>query len=253
MALTAQQICVLSCMDAGVNGYLSQAGMFLNMIQGDLCRTYDFEVAAKTVYGNFQPGLIAPIGNSTQGSGPYPLPADFLRMKDDLSAWWTLLGVPYIMIPCDLSEFDMLVQQAGTQSYPYIIATDMSPQDATQEGDSTPVFYVYSPPSGAYPYTIRYFAQQPDIANPETSSAVPWFPHQGYLRKKLSAAIMGLTSDSREESWNAAADAMLREYLILKDNRSNRATTVKLDRRRFGRSYNSLPNTKTVGWAPDRT
>jgi hypothetical protein len=248
LALTAAQLCNLAQLDAHAPGYSSQAGQFLNMIQGDLCRIYDFELAAKTVYGNFNPGLIAPMGNSIYGSGPYSLPADFLRMKDEKAAFWTLLGVVYTMIPCDLGEFDMLVQQAGTQSYPYIIATDMSLGDETAEGDSTPVFYVYSPPSGNYPYTIRYYAQMPDIATPESSASIPWFPHQGYLRKKLAACLMGETGDAREENWHKQADEMLDQYLKLKDNRSNRATTVKLDRRRFGRSYQNLPNTKTIGW-----
>lgn len=246
--LTAAQLVSLACLDARGPGYTAQAGQFLNMIQGDLCRTYDLEVAAKTVYGNFDPGLMALVGNSIYGSGPYPLPADFLRMKDEKSAFWTLLGVPYILIPCDLGEFDMLVQQSGIQSYPYVIATDMSLGDETAEGDSTPVFYVYSPPSGAYPYTIRYYSQMPDIATPESSNAIPWFPHQGYLRKKLAACVMGETGDDREALWHEQADAMLAAYLKLKDNRSNRATTVSLDRRRFGNQFSLLRNTKTVGW-----
>ena len=249
MALTAAQIVTLALQDAHApTGYGPQGGQFLNMILGDLCRTYDLELAAKVFYGNFEPGLTALVGNSLYGSGPYPLPADFLRMKDDKAAFWTLNGVPYMMIPCDLSEFDMLVQQAGTQSYPYIIATDMSLADETQQGDSTPVFYVYSPPSGVYPYTIRYFAQLPDIDTPETSATVPWFPHQGYLRKKTAACLMGITDDTRELQWHEHADKMLGSYLMLKDNRSNRTSTVKLDRRWFGRSYVTLPNTKQVGW-----
>lgn len=248
MSLTAAQIVSLCCQTAKAPGYVAQAGAYLNTILGDLCRTYDFEIAAKTVYGNFNPGLIAPVGNSLYGSGPYALPSDFLRLKDDKSAFWTLLGVVYPLIPCDLSEFDMMVQQAGTQSYPYIIATDMSIGDEAQESQTTPSFYVYSPPSGAYPYTIRYYAQMPDIAQPEVSNTVPWFPHQGYLLKKLSAFLMGLVDDDRQESWERQADDMLRGYLMLKDNRSNRASTVKMDRRRFGRSYSTLPNTKTVGW-----
>ena len=250
MALTAAQICALSQQDAKCPGFTSQAGQFLNMILGDLCRSWDFELAAKTYYFNFNPGLIALMGNSIYGSGPYPLPADFLRMKDDKAAFWTLpgTGVVYPLIPCDLSEFDMMVQQAGTQSYPYIIATDMSPGDEAQQGDSTPVAYVYSPPSGTYPVTIRYYAQMPDITTPESSSAVPWFPHQGYLRKKLSAALMGLVDDTRQGAWEVEADKIMREYLALKDNRSNRATTIKMDRRRFGRGYSTLNNTKTIGW-----
>lgn len=248
MALTAAQLVVNANKAAKTPGMAAQCGQFLNMVLGDLCRTWDFELAARTYYGNFNPGLSAPMGNSLFGSGPYPLPADFLRMKDEKAAFWTLLGVVYPMIPCDLSEFDMLVQQAGTQSYPYIIATDMSPQDAAQQGDSTPVFYVYSPPSGAYPFTIRYFSQMPDITTPETSASVPWFPHQGYLHKKTAAYMMGVSGDSREEVWHNDADKMLREYLALKDNRSNRATTVKLDRRFFSRPYQLLKNTKQIGW-----
>ena len=137
MALTAAQLISLSCQDAKCPGYTRQAGLFLNMILGDLCRTFDFELAAKTAYGNFNPGLVAQMGNSIYGSGPYELPADFLRMKDEKSAFWTLpgTGVVYPLIPCDLSEFDMMVQQADIQSYPYIIATDMSLGDETAEGE----------------------------------------------------------------------------------------------------------------------
>jgi hypothetical protein len=249
VALTAAQIVALACLDAHAPAYTSQAGQFLNMILGDLCRTYDFELAAKTTYGNFNPGLIAPVGNSIYGSGPYQLPADFLRFKDEKAAFWTLLGVVYTLIPCDLGEFDMLVQQAGTQSYPYIIATDMSIGDEAQEGDTgNGVFYVYSPPSGNYPYTLRYYSQMPDIVTPETSAVVPWFPHQGYLRRKLAAMLMGETGDDREMAWEQRADAQLSDYLKLKDNKTNRAQTVKLDRRRFGRAYTNLPNTKTIGW-----
>ena len=248
MALSAQQLVVNANQAAKTPGFSVQCGQFLNMVLGDLCRTFDFELAAKTQFGNFNPGLVADMGNSIYGSGPYPLNADFLRMKDDKSAFWTLLGVPYPMIPCDLSEFDMLVQQADIQSYPYIIATDMSLGDETTEGATTPVFYVYSPPSGTYPFTIRYYAQMPDIDTPETSATVPWFPHQGYLHKRVSAYMMGISGDDREAAWHNDADKILREYLNLKDNRSNRASTVKLDRRYFGRSFTALKNTKTIGW-----
>lgn len=248
MPLTAAQLVTNANQAAKTPGMASQCGQFLNMVLGDLCRTQDLELAAKTFYGNFDPGLMADMGNSIYGSGPYPLPADFLRVKDQLSCFWTLQGVPYILIPCDLSEFDMLVQQADTQSYPYIIATDMSIGDQNDQGLTTPSFYVYSPPSGNYPFTIRYFAQMADIDTPESSTDIPWFPHQGYLHKKTAAYMMGISGDNREEAWHNDADKILKEYLQSKDNRSNRATTVKLDRRRFGRAYTSLPNTKTIGW-----
>ena len=251
MPLTSAQLVNLACLDAHTPKYTAQGGQFLNMILSDLCQQHDLEVAAGTSYGNFNPGLIAQIGNSLFGSGPYALPSDFLRFKDDLAAFWTLLGVVYMMVPCDLGEFDMLVQQSGTQSYPYIIATDQSISDITQQGlpaNAGGAFYVYSPPSGAYPYTLRYFRQMPDIATPETSGVVPWFPNQGYLRRKLAAMLMGESGDDRMNEWDTKADEVLAAYLKLKDNKSNRAQTVKLDRRRFGRSFSTLKNTKTVGW-----
>lgn len=245
MALTAAQIISLACQDAKVPNFTAQALQFLNMELGDLCRTYDFELAAKTFYFNFQPGLIAQMGNSIYGSGPYPLPADFLRVKDDKSVFWTLQGVVYPLIPIDLSEFDMAVQQAGTQSYPWWFATDMSIGDESQQGLTTPSAYVYAPPSGAYPCTVRYYAQLADITD---TSTVPWFPHQGYLRRKVAAMLMGIADDTREMAWIDQADKMLREYLILKDNKTDRAQTIKFDRRRFGSNYSKLPNTKTIGW-----
>ncbi len=44
------------------------------------------------------------------------------------------------------------------------------------------------------------------------------------------------------------AGAILRKYLRMKDNPEDRVETVKLDRRRFGKSFYNLPNTKLVGW-----
>jgi hypothetical protein len=67
------------------------------------------------------------------GSGPYLLPVDYLRLSGSSGSsgaqrsfiWW-LQGVPHPIIPMDLAEFDMQVQQAGLQSYVWLSATDMS-------------------------------------------------------------------------------------------------------------------------------
>jgi len=245
MALTAAQIISLACQDAKCPNFTTQALNFMNMELGDLCRSYDFELAAKTFYFNFNPGLSALMGNSIYGSGPYALPSDFLRVKDDKSVFWTLNGVVYPLIPIDLSEFDMAVQQAGIQSYPWWFATDMSIGDQNDQGLTTPSAYVYAAPSGAYPCTVRYFAQMADITNTAT---VPWFPHQGYLRRKVAAMLMGLADDTREMSWLDRAETELRNYLQLKDNKTDRVQSIRLDRRRFGSNYSKLPNTKTIGW-----
>ncbi len=67
------------------------------------------------------------------GSGPYAMPLDYLRLSGSSGShgaqrsfiWW-LNGVPYPVIPVDLAEFDMQVQDAGLQSYVWLAATDMA-------------------------------------------------------------------------------------------------------------------------------
>lgn len=233
-------------MAAKCPNYTSQAGQFLNAILSDLCQTYDFDVAKGTFSFNFNhslpPGPNYP--NVQPGAGPYALPSDFLRMVDNKDAMWFLLGVPYPMIPCDLSEYDNLVQQAGLQSYPYIFATDMSA--------SPPNLVVWPPPSGAFPCMIRYRRQMPDITTPETSSTVPWFPNQQYLITRLSGLLMQITDDQRYSEYmgdgEEGSEGMLRRYLKMKDDNNDRAKTVQLDRRTFGRMFSTLRSTKTIGW-----
>lgn len=254
MAQTATQICFLARTIAKLPGMAAQSGQLLNVVLQELCQTYDFDVAKKTVFGNFNMSLVAPLGDSIYGSGPYPLPADYLRAEIG-DVFWTLpnTGVKYPMIPIDLAEFDVAVQQAGLQNYPSFFCTDMSPNDSTQQGGTgAPAFYVYMPPSGNYPYTIRYRAQMADIDTPETSAVVPWFPNANYLITRVAGELMKISDDERYVSFLGegpeGAQGILNRYLKLKDDKSNRATTVKLDRRRFGQSFSSLPNTKVVGW-----
>jgi hypothetical protein len=246
MAQSAATIISTACQIAKCPGYTTQAGNLLNVILAELCETYDFEAAKKTFYFNFNPGLVAVVGNSIYGSGPYPLPADYLRaIKGEV--FWTLQGVVYDMIPCDLAEFDHMVQQAGIQSYPYIFATDLSLND-----NATPVAYVYSPPSGAYPVTVRYYSQMADITTPATNTSPPWFANQNYLITRLAGELMKITGDDRMSTFLGegpeGAQGILDRYLKLKDDNSDRAKFITLDRRQFGRRYDGLPNTKTIGW-----
>lgn len=244
MALTCAQICTLAQSIAKAKGYSSQAGQLLNAILQDLAQTYDFDLAKGFFQFAFNPSLITVINpNVVAGSGPYNLPADYLR-ADRGDVFWTLQGVPYQMIPIDIAEFDMTVQQAGNNAYPYVFATDMSL--------SPPGFYVWPAPSGAYVVTVRYRKQMADIATPETSAVVPWFPNSTYLITRLAGELCKITNDDR---WTAllgdgpqGAEGILRKFLLMKDDASDRAQTVTLDRRRFGRSFSSLPSSKTVGW-----
>lgn len=252
--LTAAQIVARACAQAKVPGWTTQGGQYLNAVLQELCQTYDFEVTRKTYYFDFDPGIVAPQGMSIYGSGPYDLPTDFLRMSDKLSAIYQIGdGVPRVLIPCDLTQFDQLVQQAGNQTYPRILAIDMSPVDAEQQGDTTPSAqaYVWPPPSGAYAAQFRYFPQMPDVD--PTSTDVPWFPNQNYLITRVAGELMKETDDDRWRTFLGdgpeGAQGILNRYLKMKDNSSNRAKSVALDQRSFGGAdFSRLPNTKTLGW-----
>jgi len=234
MALTAAQICTLARQIAKVPGFTSQSGQLLNMILSDLAQTYDFSNTRVTTNFNF---------NTALGSGPIPLPADYLRAEPG-DVFYTIDGVKYILISIDLSEFDALVQTAGLNNFPTYYTTDMS--------QSPPVMYVWMPPSGAYAVTIRYHSQPADITTPETSSAIPWFPNGTYLITRLAGELCKITDDER---WThllgdgaQGAEGILRKYLMMEGDRETRAKTVKLDRRRFGGTLNNVPTTKLVGW-----
>lgn len=238
--MQAQQIVSLALQIAKVPGYTSQGGQLLNAILEELAQTGSFDTGAKQSFEfNFNPGLISSDPLIVPASGPYPLPANYLRaIYGDVI--WYLLGVPYTMIPIDLAEFDQQVQQAGLQSYPYLWATDMSV--------SPPVAYIWPPASGSFPVRVRYFSRPADITTPETSTATPWFQQTQYLITRLAADVMQITGDSRRTEFLAEADNLLRKYQQMKDDQSDRAIRVRLDRRRFGTRFSSLPNTKVVGW-----
>lgn len=235
---TAAQICALAMQDAKCPAYTAQAGQLLNFILEELCQTYDFDIARGIITFN-----LATDNGSGNGSGPYNLPADYLR-ADAEDVFFTLLGVKYVLIPLDISEYDGLVQQAGIANYPDSYATDLS--------QSPPQIYVWPPSSGGYPLTIRYRRQMPDIVNPETSTVTPWFPSASYLRTRLAGELMKITDDTRVEQFLGdgpmGAQGILGRYLQLTNDHSDRSYQVKLDRRNFGNSFNRLNNTKKIGW-----
>lgn len=308
--LTASQLCGIARQTARAVNYTTVSGQLLNSILSDLCQAHDFDACKKTFNFNFTPAK-AQIGNlnAQLASGPFTLPVDYLRAKRGDVMWFNQ-NFPYYLVPCDLEEFDLLVQQAGIMSFPTIWATDMSQASpvltttGNTHGTTTldtlgsvsglqaglgvsgpgivpgttvlsvgvnsvvlssaatssvtagsfffgvcPIAYVWPPASGAYPCMVRYYSQMPDIASPENSSQIPWFPNQGILRKKLEAALMELTSDTRRADYEASADQQMHNFLALKDDTSNRAKRITLDRRRFGPSYSVLPKSKVLGWA----
>jgi hypothetical protein len=256
MSLTAAQICARAAQIARVPGFLSQAGDSLNMVLQELCQDYDFDVAKQTYGFNFNTSQLNYNGQAFQN-----FPSNYLRgIRNE--CWYFISGVPYPMIPLDLNEFDMLVEQAGVSNFPIFFAVDMSGNGflnstvlGTPGALGVPVAVFWMPPSGAYAMTVRYYSQMPDIANPSTSSTVPWFPNTNYLVTRVAGELMKDADDERataylsdDDKYPNGAGTLLRKYLMMKDDKENRSNTVQLDRRRFGRAYDRLQNTKTIGW-----
>ena len=244
MAFQAQQIVSLACATAKVPGWVTQAGLMLNMILNELCTDYDLDVARFTFNFSFNTG-------AGQDSGPYVLPANWLRADRD-NVFYTIQGVKYIMIPETIAEFNAQVQQPGLNAYPQNYAVDNSPLAS----GSAPNMYVWPPPSGAFPVTARYYSQMTDITTPESSATIPWFPNQLYLQRRLTGEMMLMANDDRADTYLGGVDttsgfegasAILGRYLSTKDD----AQTVKrvtLDKRLFGPAFDRLRNTKTIGW-----
>lgn len=249
-ALSFTKIVTLACQMAQVPGFTSQGGDLINAILEELAQTYDFEAAESFTTFNFNTSL-APTGTYSSllqpGSGPYSLPTNFLRAEFG-DVFWTLNGVPYPMKAIDLVEFDMTVQQAGFTAYPYWYAVDMSPLGS----GGAPLMLVYPPPSGNYPVYVRYKIQPANTASPQTSPAMPWFPSSTYLIVRLAGEMMRLSGDQRSREFLGVgpdgAQGILKRLLPMLDNPETRSKRVQLDSRRFGSSFNTLPNTKNLGW-----
>lgn len=247
MALTAAQIIDLSTQMAKCSGFTSQALAFLNAALQELAQDYDFDVIRKTATFNF---TTSGSGNGyAPGSGPNAMPADFLRLHRR-GAFYFITQVPYKLIGVTQEEFDAFVQQPGLQSYPYLAYVDV-----TQVAGQQPGLYVWPPASGAYPATIRYNPQMPDITD---TSQVPWFPNSNYLYTRVAGELMKVTNDDRWQGFIGDADpakdqpgsacSILRAYLKMKDDPETAAKTVTLDPRLFKPNIANVRNTKQIGW-----
>jgi hypothetical protein len=264
MSLTAAQIVILATQEAKCPGFTAQAGQFLNQTLQELCQDYDIEVARGFYQFYFNTGtatLVTGGAVNSVGSGPYALPSNYLRMrvqdgKDMI--FYTLNGVPYPLIQITFAEYLWMVQTPGFSSYPQNYSTDTSVQTYT-----TPVLYVWppssigQPSSGTYGQVTMYYQQlMADITTPENSSVVPWFPNSTVLQRSVAGRLMGITGDARQEAYLGEDPdknplgwkVILNNWLKNSSDREGAAKTVGLDRRRFGRPWDNLRNTKTIGW-----
>ena len=249
MPLSCSQLIALAVQKANAPGFVSQAGQELNLLLEHLAQTYDFASSQGWWAGTFGQGIGGDVNSASvvAGSGPYQVPVDFLRM-DLNDFFWVNQGINYFPTPLDISEFDQLVQQPGFTSYSTAYAIDVS---------TTPYgLYVWPAPSGAYPVYGRYHRRPLDVATPQTSSTVPWFPSQAALLQGLSSIMMGYSGDSRQQQWwgddmgnpPSSFTGLLKAYKAREGNMETRAARVTLDRRHFGPRWNSLPPTKQIPW-----
>src|SRR6185437_11109342 len=235
MALSSQQIIALACQTAKVPGFTAQAGQLLNAILSELCETYDWEATKYSFKGVLNPGvqdITDP--NIVEGQGPNPLPATYLRMVPKTFVY-LFNGVPYPLINWDDADFDQQVQQVGIASLARSYITDLSVPGA-------PVFFIYPPTNGAYPYRGRCHVRMPDIGSgtvsptgwdsgknpPETSPVVPWFPNTTYLQTRLAGELMKITGDQRWERFlgknrdGTGAQDILDRLLEMVDDKQSR-------------------------------
>lgn len=250
MPLSSAQIVTLACQDAKTPGMVAQAGQKLNAILQELCQDYD--LADARALGSFVFN-VGQVGGTNLGTGPYALPADYLRTQNGFQ-FYSVNFQPYQMTPIELWEYQLLTQQPGFLDFPRNFTVDMS--TAPPNGPA-PQEFVWPPPSISVPVFFYYFRQMPDISQPETSNTVPWFRNQKYLITRLTGEMMQTADDERaagfltdkEEINPQGAGVLLRKFLTMHDDPEGRAKTVVLDRRRFGIArWDRLPSTKTIGW-----
>lgn len=247
MPLQAQQIVGKAAAIAKVPGWTTQAGDALNMILLELAENYDCWPAMRSFTLVLNAG--SGVGTLNYGSGPYLLPLDYLRMwRDDII--YQVNGTPYHMISIDLDDFDNQVQQPGISNFPLKYATDISNDAITKYGAK--VIYVWPPSGMVLRPQVRYWSLPPDIANPATSTTFPWFPNSNYLITRTAGELMKMTDDARADAYlgdgPGGAQGILDRWLKKQVDTEGRAQQVTLDRRRFGTSFASAKNTKTLGW-----
>lgn len=236
MALTAQQIVAKAVKIAKTPGYLTDAGDFLNTVLSELAQLNDFELSRALLQIN----TATPSGVSIVTGQPYfNLAADHLHVLKN-GVFYYITGVPYTLIQKELDDFDRLVVTQGFTSQLLFYAVD--------DSQTPQQIYFWPPPNQSYIVNVRYARLRPDIATPQSSSAVPWFPLQQYLIDETAARLMDLSDDDRRDKFSSRAEDRLKKWLTMQRDLESTALRVELDRNRFSTPWSQLPNTKQVGF-----
>ena len=223
--LTAQQLVTYALQIAKAPGYTTQAGDLLNGRLASLARRFDFDVLLKSTTFSL-PAAVQ----------QYSLPTDYVRAHE---LWYYIGGLPQPMRQISLPDYDRINLGSVAMSYPTMYASDPSTSPVT--------LYLYPMPNAQILYYLRYWSQPADIANPATSSSVPWFPDSDYLLTALAGDIMRLTDDTRQLQYAQEAENKLMAFLKMQGDRENHAQTVSLGNS-FRGGAGRLPPSKVTGF-----
>ena len=218
--LQAQQIVQRACAIAKCPGWLSQGGIYLNMVLEDLWLHRDLKINRVT-----EPLVVA-----ANNYGPFTLPLNYLRTYD---LFFLQNNLPYFLHPISTEEWDQEFKDPSIANYPYEFMTLLYDETTAQANNSAGQIFIYPQSSGQITLTHRYMVKQPDISTPESSTVIPWFPDQNYLIKATAVELMGETDDTRQESFRAQCEAMLRTHLIMEGDEQAVVKSIRLDPRRF--------------------
>jgi hypothetical protein len=220
--LQAQQIVNLACTIAKCPGFLQQGGQFLNMTLEDLWLHRDLKINRVTEF----------ITVAANNFGPFVLPQNYQRTYD---LFFQQNNLPYFLNPISTEEYDQEFKDPSIANYPYEFMTILYDEVTAlaQVPPSAGQLFIYPQSSGQIVLTHRYMVKQPDIATPEQSTVIPWFPDQDYLITATAARLMQITDDTRRPEFLAECDKMLRIQLIMEGDEQQVVKSVRLDPRRF--------------------
>lgn len=214
--ITAAQIVTLACQIAKCPGFTQQGGQCLNLALDDLVLHRDLKMLRQQETINIQIGI----------NGPFTLPADYLRTYD---LFYTVNNFPYFLYPLSQEEYDQLFKDPSIANYPYAYTTDLTGQQT--QGPSQ--LFIFPQSTSALAMTHRYMIKMPDIATPESSGTVPWFPDQDYLVHATAMRLMKITDDARYDTFVKTGEEMLRTHIIMEGDEQKVVKSVRLDPNRF--------------------
>lgn len=215
--LTSAQIVQRACEVCKVPGFTQQGGQYLNLTLQDLVLHRDLKMLRK------QSSITITVGSN----GPFALETDYLRTYD---LFYTVNNFPYFLFPISQEQYDQQFKDPSIANYPYCYATDLT---ATQVPGTPGQLFIYPQSTTPLALTHRYMVQMPDIATPELSSTIPWFPDQNYLITATAMRLMQATDDARYEAFKSDCEGMLRTHLIMEGDEQQVVKEIRLDPQRF--------------------